>query len=31
MDMHFKKREELTIKVVSDFWFQGLEEYYNNG
>lgn len=30
MDKHFKKREELTIKVVSDFWFEGLEEYYHN-
>jgi len=31
MDEHFKRRKELTIKFVSDFWFEGLEEYYNNG
>lgn len=31
MDKHFKKREELTIKLVADFWFEGLEEYYHNG
>jgi hypothetical protein len=30
MDKHFKKRKELTIKLVSDFWFEGLEEYYSN-
>ena len=30
MDKHFKKREELTIKLVADFWFEGLEEYYHN-
>ena len=30
MDKHFKKREELTIKIVADFWFEGLEEYYHN-
>ena len=30
MDKHFKKREELTIKVVADFWFEGLEEYYHS-
>jgi hypothetical protein len=29
MDAHFKKRKELTIKIESDFWFQGLEEYYH--
>jgi hypothetical protein len=29
MDKHFKKREELTIKKVADFWFEGLEEYYH--
>ncbi len=30
MDEHFKKRKELTIKQVSDFWFEGLQEYYHN-
>ena len=30
MDKHFKKREELTIKLVADFWFEGLQEYYHN-
>lgn len=30
MDRHFKKRDELSIKLVSDFWFEGLEEYYHN-
>jgi len=29
MDAHFQKRKELTIKVESDFWFKGLEEYYH--
>lgn len=28
MDEHFKKRKELSVKVVSDFWFEGLERYY---
>jgi hypothetical protein len=31
MNEHFQKRKELTIKIVSDFWFEGLEEYYHNG
>ena len=31
MNKHFKKREELTIKLIADFWFEGLEEYYHNG
>lgn len=30
MSEHFKKREKLTIKLTSDFWFEGLEEYYHN-
>jgi len=30
MDKHFKKREELTIKLIADFWFEGLEDYYHN-
>lgn len=29
MDAHFQRRKELTIKLESDFWFQGLEEYYH--
>jgi len=29
MDAHFQKRKELTIKLESDFWFKGLEEYYH--
>ncbi|WP_458700487.1 hypothetical protein ACKGJI_11620 [Sulfurospirillum sp. 1307] len=28
MDEHFKKRKELSVKVTSDFWFEGLERYY---
>ncbi len=31
MDKHFKKREELTIKLIVDFWFEGLQKYYHNG
>ena len=31
MNKHFKKREELSIKLIADFWFEGLEEYYHNG
>lgn len=30
MDAHFKRRKELTIKLESDFWFQGLQEYYHD-
>ena len=30
MDKHFKKREELTIKLIADFWFEGLEKYYHD-
>lgn len=30
MDGHFQKRKEATIKIVSDFWFDGLEEYYHD-
>lgn len=30
MDKHFKKREELTIKLIGDFWFEGLEKYYHD-
>lgn len=30
MEKHFNKRKELTIKQVSDFWFEGLEEYYHD-
>jgi hypothetical protein len=29
MDAHFQKRKVLTIKVESDFWIKGLEEYYH--
>ena len=25
---HFKRREESTIKIQSDFWFYGLNDYY---
>ncbi len=31
MNKHFKKREELTIKLIVDFWFEGLQKYYYNG
>jgi len=31
MNKHFKKREKLSIKLIADFWFEGLEEYYHNG
>ncbi|MBO8086536.1 MAG: hypothetical protein J7D61_10910 [Marichromatium sp.] len=30
LDAHFNKRKELTLKVVADFWFEGLEEYYHD-
>jgi len=30
MSEHFRKREELSVKLVSDFWFEGLEEYYHH-
>lgn len=30
MNQHFEKRKELSIKVVSDFWFEGLERYYHH-
>jgi len=30
MEKHFEKRKELTIKQISDFWFEGLEEYYHD-
>ena len=29
MDDHFKRREEATISVEADYWFEGLEEYYH--
>lgn len=29
MEAHFQKRKELTIKLETDFWFKGLEEYYS--
>jgi len=29
MDEHFKRREEATISVEADYWFEGLEEYYH--
>ncbi|MBE0492644.1 MAG: hypothetical protein IBX44_10420 [Sulfurospirillum sp.] len=27
MQAHFEKRKNLTIKLVTDFWFQGLKEH----
>jgi len=29
MDDHFKRREEATISVEADYWFEGLEDYYH--
>jgi len=29
MSKHFKRREEATISVEADFWFEGLEKYYH--
>lgn len=29
MDGHFKRRQEATISLMADFWFEGLEKYYH--
>jgi hypothetical protein len=29
MSDHFKRRDEATISVEADFWFEGLEKYYH--
>lgn len=29
MSDHFKRREEATISVDADYWFEGLEKYYH--